>query len=931
MGPKSDSTRTKSKTKSKISASVSTDPTLLIESNDSLHAPRCVSLSMVLQGASHVPGEYHFLALFNGSTLVETKWQDDETIMSITMPININDPHAQTIVANSPLFLLMRITGGKTSKEPDPLIHPDNRYGASVDLFPLLLGEQRILVTSNLVSTSTGEISPYSVVVRAISPGLVDETMVPLTMTMISAHCLPTAKDGTVYISAIGLNGIHKPKAMPFNMSLSSAGAQKIVFANVSTGGPAAETAMNVHTDDIFMPSDIKIQEHKNCRHFYWNAMKRVLVDPEQLYARLSSPFTLEVAAVPRFGKVEVRGRYLASVDAKVLLEPGQTGVTICSKLKLFTETNKFESACNLLDLPASSAKASVREGEHEVLDEYGHNSYIIIRFDLAESLVQKSKLDNLYDIMGFSLPKDANIPKDHSDSDIVGVDTIVDARTISKEAGALAVHKELSALACKGVIQMNQGIKKTAANRLLMRVRAVLKNFPPGNCSYLDWQDTVTAQHAACRRAVTASFAPQPPPLRLPSNIAAARCRIAGDNRIAEIHNETNYKIIGRHPRTLITKTLRCIEEGKNEDAKNYLLEALSGQTRNRYLLWMYGGLQFDGKDEDLVIAGAALRIAVKGDYSDGTANSIGWAALHAFHHVNGNEYAAFVCAKKMRKAFSLPLEWDKILARWTETSGEEEIYWLPTVIATDNPILIAAAFFLCLRCYRFTEALLQCVESDCASSGNYTFQCEITPDVYYLRAAAMVLERKLEAAMEIIREGINKFGPTPVMSQMRATCMARIRNWDRDCEIAIHQAENAGSELCSSLLYVASLKSFKLNPMVALQRAARAHRAAPSGHTALLIGRIYATMGKVWLAERWLAAAVNTEPLLADGWAMLAILAMYDLDLNKARVMLRTAKQVGPLSPDIDKELTKVMELVGLEKMSDFLVKNLCLCDYI
>ncbi|XP_035436692.2 uncharacterized protein LOC118267052 [Spodoptera frugiperda] len=930
MGPKSGTTKTKSKTKSGVSASVSTDPTLLLESNDSLNAPRCISLSMVLQGASPVPGEYHFLAMFNGSTLVETKWLDEEVIMFI-MPININDPHGINILANSPLILLMRLTGGKASKEPDPLIHPDNRYGASADLFPLLLGEQTVFLTSNLVSISTGEKTPYSVVVRAISPGTVDETVVPLTMTMISAHCLPPTRDGTAYISAIGLNGIHKPKAKPFNMSLSSDNAQRILFANASTGGYIAETAMNVHTDDKFMPSDLKSRDQKHCRHAYWNAMKRVLVEPGLLHARLSSPFTVEVAAVPRLGKVEVRGRYLALVDAKVLLEPGQIGVTVCSKLTLFSEANKFESTCNLLDLPATSAKASVRDGDQQVLDEYGHNSYIVIRFDLMEPLVPKTKLENLYDIMGFPLPKDADIPKDHSDSDIVHVDTVVDARTISKEAGALAVHKELSALACKGVIQMNQGIKRTAANRLLMRVRAVLKSFPPGDCSYLDWQDTVTAQHAACRRAVTASFAPQPPPLRPPSNVAAARCRIAGDNRIAAIHNETNYKIVGRHPRTLLTKSLRCLEEGKEEDAKNYLLDALSIQTRNRYLLWMYGGLEFDREDEGSVIAGAALRIAVKGDYSDGTANSIGWAALHAFHHVNGNPYAAFVSAKKMRKAFSLPLEWDKILARWTDTSGEEEIFWMPTVIATDNPLLIAAAFFLCLRCYRFSEALLECVDSECASSGSYSLKCETTPDVYYLRAAIMVLQRKLEAAINITTEGINKFGPTPVMSQMRATCMTRIRNWDRDCETAFRQAENAGSELCSSILYVASLKNFKQNPMEALQRVARAHRASPSGHTALLIGRIYAVMDKFWLAERWLAAAVDTEPLLADGWAMLAILAMYDKNLDKARVMLRTAKQVGPISPDIDAEVTKAMELVGLEKMSDFLVKNLCFCDYI
>lgn len=917
----------------KTSSSRTTDILLLETSADS-QTPRNLDLTLILKGTPPGPGEYYFYAYFNRVTLIAGKWSHNDIFESEMMPVlNLDDPEVQEMIANTPLVLILRFAGGKGTKELDPLAHPDNRAGASVDLFPLILGEQKTMVTAPLVSVNTGErYADCSVIVRAVSEGTKDNNLVPLMLTMISVHCLPPAKDNTFYVSAIGLNELHEPKAINFNLSLSTENAEKIVFAAVSTAGYAANTAINVHSDDKFIPDDLKCHNKKTCRSFYWNAMKRVLVDPELLYERLSSPFMIEIAGVPRTGKIDIRGRYMGIVDARVLLEPGQMSVTVCSKLVLYNENNTLDNIGPLLDLPPTSAK-SARDVDAKITDEFDHSTYAVIRFDLTESLVPKSKLEGLYYMMGFLPPGDANVLSNDTGSDSVQCDP-VDAPTIRKEAGALAVHKELSGLACKGMIPMTQGIKRTAANRLLMRVRVMLKSFPPGECSYLDYQDTVTGQHASSRRAVTASFAPQPPPPRLPNKNAASRCRIAGDNRIADIHLETSLKV-PNHPSVLISKILRCLEERDDAEAKIYLLEALKILTTNRYLLWIFGGIQFDQGPECSDRAGAALRIAVKGDYSDGTANAIGWAALHTFHHFHGNICAAHVAAKKMRKAFSLPVDWDLIINRWTETSGEEEVYWIPEVISSDNPLLIAAAFFLCLRCFRFSEKLLNCVEQECASYGVGTeyVKTKISPDVYYLRAASLILRRSYSSAMEKIQEAVDKFGPTPKISQMRVTCLACIRKWmwDEECSKALLEAENAGSVLCSSLLFSAALSELKTDPDTALQKAARAHKKNPSGHTSLLLGRIYAALGKQWFAERWLAVAVNTEPLLADGWAMLALLAMYDRNLNKARAMLRTARQAGPVSPDIEKELKRVMEKVGLDQLPDILVANLCLCDHI
>ncbi|XP_021185363.3 uncharacterized protein LOC110372733 [Helicoverpa armigera] len=924
--------------KSKTSPSKTVSPTtadmlsytLETNTNESVMSNHCMSLSLVLEGTPPGSGELTLLAIFNGLVVLEGKWNDKAVLESSSLPMILNDAHTQTMITCSPLVLLLRGSGGKASKDPDPFTHPENRAGASVDLFPLLIGETEVIVASQLVLIQSGELTNCWVNVHAVSPDKQELGLVPLVLTMMSAHCLPVPKDGTVYLSAIGLNDIHTPKAINFKMSLSNPSAQKIVFAEVSTAGYAANTAMNVINDDKFIPDDLTPRDKKTCRACYWNAMQRVLVDAELLQQRLATSFMIEVAGVGRGGKTDVRGRYMGLVDARVLLEPGQMGVTVCSKLLLFNETNTPDNVGALLDLPPTSAKASARADADNVVDEFDHPAYVVIRFDLTEPLVPKTKLETLFETMGFPPPENPDIASEHTDSEIVPVQAIVDVNNIRVEGGALAVHKELLGLACKGIVSMNQGIKRTAANRLLMRVRSMLKSFPPGECSYLDWQETVMRQHSASRRAVTASFAPQPPPPRLPDKVAASRCRIAGDTRIADRHIQSNLKVAGNNPRSLIAKALRCLEDRNDLDAKNYLLEALRIQNRNRYLLWIFGGLEFNQEGDGADIAGAALRIAVKGDYSDGTANAIGWAALHAFHHHNGNIYAAFVAAKKMRKAFSLPMDWDKILERWTETSGEEEIYWLPAVIGPDNPIMLAAAFFLCLRCYKFSERLLHCVEEGCASRGSTQLRSIITLDVYYLRAASLLLRRELDSALEMTMDGIIKFGPAPIMSQMRATCLTRIRNWDHECELALRGAEKAGSALCSSLLYTAGLSSFRDDPAMALQRVARAHKATPSPYTALLIGRIYCWLGDEFRAERWIAAAVNVEPLLADGWAMLALMAMYDRQKDKARLMLRTARQVGPVSPDIEEEIKKLMDIVKIEQMPDHLVKNLCLCEY-
>ncbi|KOB72735.1 Tetratricopeptide TPR_2 repeat protein [Operophtera brumata] len=811
--PPKDSKSTKTHTSDKSSyLSVETDCT------------RFVGLSLVLDGDPPSPGDWIFLTIFNGSVILEEKWQNGATFEIGDLPLNLKEPYFQALIAEKPLIFLVRMGGGKGgAKDPDPLLNLDNRAGATVDLLPLILGEEQIFIQVPLVYTNTGLRTDFSIEVNALASEPLQEDIgkIPLLITMISAHCLPYARDGTVYLGAVGLDRVTAPISVNFGMSVSTRAAEKIVWASASNARQAANTSLNVHNDDIFIPEDLNPTKTDECRNFYWNAMNRVLVDPELLKTRLSSTLLVELAGAPRFGKIDVRGRYMGFIDAAVLLEPGQLGVTTSTKLLFYNESELPEHTDALLELPPSSAKASARE-TNLIVDEFGHTAYVVLRFDLEEPLTPKTKLAVLFETIGLVPPEGLAAPVDELEVEPPPDDPLIDVRRIRNEGGALAVHKELSALACRGAVPMNQGIKRTAANRLLMRVR-------------------------------------------------------------------------------------------------------------NRFLLWIFGGQEFDKGREASEMVAAAFRVAVTGNYSDGTANAIGWAALHTLHHLNENSYAAFIAAKKMRKSFELPREWKKFVERWIETSGEEEVFWIPTAVASTNPLLIAAAFFLCLRCYKFSEKLLDCVEKGCAMRGNrFGLPTRLCPDVHYLRAASLVLRRQLDKALEVTAKGIKKFGPSAIMSQMQATCLMCIRGWDGECENALVEAEKAGAEICPFLLLRAALGSFMSNPKGAMQRAALAHKMNPSAHSALMIGRIYAKMGEEGLAEQWVAAAVKSEPLLADGWAVLALLAMHEQNLDKARTMLRTARQVGPVSPDIDEEVKRVMEIVQIEVLPESLVKNLCLCDY-
>lgn len=890
-----------------------------------------VSISLYLRSELPEPGDWLLLVLFNGQIVLDGKWIKGTILETEALPMNLNDAYFQDLIADNPLIFIVRVPGGKAAKDPDPLLNIDNRFGGTLDLLPLLLGEENIFVTVPLIFISTGLPTEYNVVARVVVKGTYEIKRVPLTMTIISTHCLPYAKEGTVYLAAIGFDGVLDPMSVNFGMSVSFPDTEKIVWASASNMGRAANTAFNIPKQDIYIPYDTIPKNKETCRSIYWNAMKRVLIDPQLLEQRLSSPFLLEVAGIPRTGKIDVRGRYMGFIDAGVLLESGQYGVSICTKLLFYSEAELPDQVGALLELPPTSAKPSHRE-TNLVMDENGHTTFVIVRFDLLEPLVSKVKMISWFNTIGISPPEGTTSPIDELEIEPAPKDATVDVRRIIKEGGALAVHKELSCLASRGVVPMNQGIKRTAASQLLVRVRTMLKQFSPGNCSIIDWQDIVTAQHGASRRAVTSSFAPQAPPLRQSSRFAAARCRIAGDTRIAEKHIQNNLNIAKNHPRALFSKALRCLEERNDIDARNYLLEALSVQIRNKYLLWTYGGQDFDKGFEGAEAAAAAFAIAIKGDYSDGTAKAIGWAALHALYHYLGNSYAAFVAGVKMRKAYELPREWKTFFQRWTNISGEEECLWIPSAVASDNPLLITATFFLCLRCFKFSEKILYCYVNECASRGSRNcLKAKLSPDFYYLQASSLLLRHQYNEALEITQKGIRIFGPSPMMCQMRTSCLMCIRGWDGECEDALKETERFGAEECPAIMLRAAISGLVTNPHVSLQRAARAHKIAPSAHSALTIGRIYHKLCEESLAERWAAAAIKLEPYLADAWAFLSLLAMYERNFDKARSMLRTAKQAGPISQDIEAEVTKMSEIVQLETLPGSLVENLCLCDYL
>lgn len=898
------------------------------EFDDILISPRSISLSLSFIGEGLGPGEWIFLTVFNGHVLIETKWQDKHKLTLEELPLDLKRPSCQSLIADRPLVFLLRVAGGKGAKDPDPLLNVDNRAGASADLFPLVLGEEEVFVEAPFINFNTGIKTDCAIKVYAKSVGEPDRTRIPLMITMISAHCLPVLREGTVFISAIGLNDISEPVAANFGMSLSNSDVKTILWASTNNGGSVASTSFNIPNEDVFIPPDLQLKNNKFCNSYYWNAMKRVLVDSTKLRERLRSPFLIDIAGVPRAGKIDVRGRYMAFVDAGVLLEPGQFGVTTCAKLLYYNECNLPSDLRGLLELPPASAKISARETDL-VVDENGHSAYITLRFDLYFPLTAKAKIASLYNIIGFPSPQDSLIPVYELYTSVFNDDTSINVKKIKKECGALSVHKELGIIAYKGPPQATQSVKRTAANRLLFRVRSMLKQFPPDSCSSIECQDIITAQHAACRRAVTASFAPQPPLPCVSPPVASARNRIAGDKRIAEYHIKKNLEANPEHPRPLLAKILHCLEDRNEDEARNSLLKALSIQSKNRYLLWIFGGSEFNN-DSSGEIASAALRIAAKCDVSEGTTGTIGWAALHTFHHHKGNIYAAFVAARKMRKSFELPKEWKKFYRQWVDISGEET-FWIPDIVDSTNPILIAAAFFLCLRCYKLSERLLKCVEEGCCTRGSrLNVKTHDTVDVFYLRAVSLILRRQLNPALDVIEKGIRKYGPSPMMSHIRAVCLTYIRGWDEMCESALIESDRAGAEICPYLLLKAALGNLMKDPAVALQRAGRAHKIAPSAHTALTIGRAYEKLGEDGLAERWAAAAVNLEPLLSDGWAFLAFLAINDRNINRAAAMLRTAKQAGPINPDIEEDLRKLRKILRVDTLPDALVKDLCFCDY-
>lgn len=922
---------TKGHKKSPTSAGSDTD----LDFYEEYETPRKVNVTVMLKGQNPNPQELLFFAYFDGQIMAEEKWQHE---LEIDLPIflNLKDEDHKCLVAEKPLLFVVRaLTGSKTPKDPDPLVHVDNKAGGALDLLPLLIGEDEIYIKVRLNSVQTGEYYGLKVVVHAETIGQLDHIYYPLVVTMVSAHCLPNVKDNTFYVGAIGLDILNEPVNVNFGLALSSCDAKKTVWAAISTAGLMANTGYNAPGEDKFIPCDLNPEELPQCNSVYWNAVKRILITDQVAFRnRLSRPFPVEIAGVPRSGKIDVRGRYTALVDVGVLLEPDQDSLISCARLKHYTELPFGEGIGPLLELPPSSSKNSARDRDCTfVVDERGHSAYIVVQFNLMDPVIPKLKSHSLFEIIGFSGPEGPHRPHDSTlHMEPLPEDPLVDVRKIRLEEGALAVHKELSGMACRGAVPMNQGIKRTAANKLMMRIRTMLKQFAPGECSYLDWQDTVTGQHAAARRAVTASFAPQPPQPRMPQPYSSARCRMASDTRIADYHISHNLEITPQHPRALLSKALRCLEQRCDTDAKNYVLKGLGSVARNKYLLWMYGGLEYDKGEEAIEKSIAAFRIACKGEHSDGTSNAIAFAALHAVLHYGNRPYGAFVAAKRMRKSYELQREWPKFLKRWLESSGEEEICWVPSVVRSDNPMLIASAFFLCLRCYKLSEQILQCMENGCGTRGSrFHSKTVISPDVYYLRAVSFFMRNQIEEAKNIVTAGIEKFGPCAILTQMRATCLKVNRGWDAECEFALMNADRFGAEINPSLLIQSALGNLKKNPDVALQRAARAHKLSPSAHTALLIGRCYAKMGDYNLSERWFAVSVKVEPLLADGWAMLAVLAMRQRDGDKARAMLRTARQVGPLSEDIKYLVAKMMSVVKIETLSDTMLKKLCLCDYL
>lgn len=904
-----------------------------------------------------------FVVMFKGQIYVEGPIQHGAVHVA-RLSLNLKQPQPRSEVADNPLVFLIKDKTTKPLKAhdtavKDPFLNSEFRAGATLDLFPLALGEEEVFVHVPLVQIPTGDHFGVAVDVFAKMPAPNEkpksekrEDRTLLTITMLEAHFLPHIKESKeilVYICAMGLDKLSEPSTLHFGSALSHKDAKRSVWSSVSAIGNAGSTLMSLPDEDVYLPEDVvmesmAISEDSEVKSAYWHAMKRILVDRTELTKRLRIPLFLEIALVPKTGKLEAKARYMAFVDASVLLEPGTYGATVCAKLKYFNEFELSESFSPVLEFPPQSAKTSAKSAREnktgrivlepgiiQVTDEQDRDAIVTLRFDLTEPLVPRLKTALLFEIIGYpDASADKSVPFDELYLEPPPDDPTIDVHKIRKECGALAVHKELGALACRGSVPMNQSIKRTAANRLLMRVRSMVKQFMPAPYPMLEWMDTVTSQHAASRRAVTASFMPPPATLRLLPRFAASRSLVGGQEIIANSIIETNLKVLPNHPRSLLLKALTLLEEGENTQALTFILKALDSQPRNRFLLWTYGAQEFFKDYNAYERAIAAFRIGVRGDPSDGIANAIGWAVLHAAHHYNRDRNAAFVATKRMKKYFSLPRKWEEFLNRWGDTSGREELYWNPNYISKANPFLLGAAFFLCLRCYMMTNVLLCCFESGCyfRGSGRRAKTNAAVPDLAYLRAASLLLRRQYSRALKVTDDAISTLGPYPILSQMRNSCLTCERGWDEDCQRALEESERFGIKNSPAVLYQAALHDYKTNPEQALQRASRAHKTYPGPFSALMIGRIYLELGREDLAERWAAMSVKMEPSLTDGWAFLGMLALLSRNIDKAHVLLHTSRQTGIVSADIADEIHRLVMVLHAERLPDSLMKKLCVC---
>ncbi|GBP26196.1 hypothetical protein EVAR_74958_1 [Eumeta japonica] len=897
-------------------------------STDEVHSYRLIEMSLILDGI--LPTEHKFLMIMNREVLLDIIWEDQSNLMLQKLPINLNNPNIASSLIDTPIVLLLR-TISKSTKEYDPLLHPDNRAGANIDLLPVVLGEETYSIRVNLISLDTGLRTGCSVEIFFETSNSM-ENRIPLLVTMINASCLPPPpKDDTCYIAAMDFEGLCEPSTVSFGLAASTYDAERIKWTSIDMLGNICNSDYFCTREDFYTPPNIDVNTEKDkCKCEYWNNCRRLLIDSSKLLDRLKSPFFVEIAGIPKKGKIEAREHYMGYADMEVLQQPGEYSVTVCAKLSFFDESELPEHITTLLNLPSVKSKGIPIRESNSVFDLFGHTSYVTIRFDLFEPLVPKLRNSKLYEILGLISCTDEWELIDDFEEVPVEKDRTIDTKRIRTGCDALAVHSELCGITALNST-LNQTTKGTAANRLQTRIKTMLKEFYPGDCNYLDWQDIIRSQHSASRRAVTASFAPQPPQQQLPSLFAAARARLMCDHRIVNIHTKTMLDAAPNHPRSLLINVLRNLELFEIQTPLKIINSFLQIQ-KNRYLLWILGALEFDQRSEENDRSFAAFQISVEKQVnSEALCNVLGWAALHVLHHFNGNHQAAFVAAKKMRKFFELPCDWNGFIRRWYIKSGEEECLWNPNLIATKSPFLIASAFFLCLRTYTFSAQLLECYEMGCDKKGSrleWTLPDQI--DKCYLQAASLLLRNHAQDALLHVEECIMNNGPVAKLCQMRAMCLVQMRGWDEECRIAFDTAVKEEAEPSSALLLRAASELLNINFHIALQYAAAAHKMTPCGHSAFIIARIYNKFGEDKLAKRWASAAVRLEMLLSDAWALLAIIAIRENQHDQALALLRTARQAGPINFEIAQEIKNLIALIPSKSTSELLFKNVCLCHY-